>query len=249
MRQPPYFRNAVLVAGALLMSPAALVAQTGSIHEPVRYVGGPVVHQQSHDGQLRPAIGVESFQVMRANRTHPELADNFGWTYNHGPNIVYWNGRFYVEYLSNPVGEHIAPGQTLLCSSVDGRHWDAPQVVFPIYELGPPDPRGTTAMMHQRMGFFIAPDGRLLVMAFYGHAPNPFGKGGIGRVVREAYKDGTFGPIYFLRYNTPSGWGENNTSYPLLQALDRQRFRRGLRRPARQSPDARAMVGRRASRR
>jgi len=198
------------------LAPAALVAQTGSIHEPVRYVGGPKVDPGAHDGQLRPAIGVESFQVMRANRKHAELADNFGWTYNHGAMIVYWNNRFYIEYLSNPVGEHIAPGQTLLCSSADGRHWDFPRVVFPIYELRPPDAPGK-AMMHQRMGFFIAPDGRLLVMAFYGHAPSPFGKGGIGRVVRELHKDGSLGPIYFLRYNARSGWGENNTGYPFYK--------------------------------
>jgi hypothetical protein len=197
-----------------MCAPAPLVAQTGSSHEPLRYVGGGRVQPNAHDGQLRPAIGVESFQVMRANRTHPELADNFGWTYNHAPMIVYWNGRFYIEYLSNPVGEHIAPGQTLLCSSVDGRRWSEPKVVFPIYELHSPDPRGTTAMMHQRMGFFIAPDGRLLALAFYGHAPDPFGRGGIGRVVREIAKDGSFGPIYFLRYNTRSGWGESNTGYP-----------------------------------
>ena len=176
-------------------------------------MGGPRVDQRAHDGQLRPAIGVESFQVLRANRTHPELADNFGWTYNHAPMIVYWNGRFYIEYLSNPVGEHIAPGQTFLSSSVDGRHWDAPKVVFPIYKLQPPDPPGT-AMMHQRMGFSIAPDGRLLALAFYGHAPDPFGPGGIGRVVREIHKDGSFGPIYFLRYNTRPGWGESNTGFP-----------------------------------
>ena len=194
-----------LCAFLFLLAPAAASAQTGSIHEPVRYVGGPQVDQRAHDGRLRPAVGIESF------------SDNFGWTYNHGPNIVYWNDRFYVQYLSNPVGEHIAPGQTLVCSSVDGRHWEAPQVVFPIYELKTPDPRGTTAMMHQRMGFYIAPDGRLLVLAFYGHAPNPFNAGGIGRVVREAYKDGTFGPIYFIRYNTRSGWGEENTQYPYYQ--------------------------------
>ena len=206
------FQARILAIAAFLLFPIPLPAQTGSIHEPVRYVGGPRVNNNAHDGQLRPAVGVESFQVMRANRTHPEFSDQFGWTYNHAPMIVYWNGRFLVEYLSNPVGEHIAPGQTLLCSSLDGRHWDAPKVVFPIYKLQPPDPPGT-AMMHQRMGFFIAPGGRLLVLAFYGHAPNPFHKGGIGRVVREAYMDGTFGPIYFLRYNTLSGWGENNTSY------------------------------------
>lgn len=202
-----------------MLTPALLPAQTGSVHEPVRYVGGWVNNPHAHDGQLRPAVGVESFQVMRANRTHPEESDGFGWTYNHGPNIVYWNDRFYVEYLSNPVGEHIAPGQTLICSSADGRTWSDPRVVFPIYELQPPDEPGT-AMMHQRMGFYIAPDGRLLVLAFYGHAPNPFQAGGIGRVVREMYADGTFGPIYFIRYNEASGWNESNTNYPLYTRSD-----------------------------
>jgi hypothetical protein len=212
-RRQPIFVLSVLATWAWLAFPGALFAQTGSIHEPVRYVGGPRVDHRAHDGQLRPAIGIESFQVLRANRTHPELADNFGWTYNHAPMIVYWNGRFWVEYLSNPVGEHIAPGQTFLTSSADGRHWEIPKVAFPIYKLQPPDPPGT-AMMHQRMGFFIAPDGRLLALAFYGHAPDPFGPGGIGRVVREVHKDGSLGPIYFLRYNARQGWGESNTGFP-----------------------------------
>jgi hypothetical protein len=193
--------------------PPRLLAQTGSANEPVRYVGGVTIHQQAHDGQLRPVVGVESFAILRGNRTHPERADNFGWTYNHAPMIEYWNGRYFIEYLSNPLGEHIAPGQTLLCTSTDARTWTFPKVVFPVYKLRPPDKLGQ-AMMHQRMGFFIAPDGRLLILAFYGHAPNPFGRGGIGRVVREIYKDGSFGPIYFLRYNTRSGWGETNTGFP-----------------------------------
>ena len=211
---PRRFQTLILALGAFLLAPVTLLAQTGSIHEPVRYVGGPRVNNNAHDGQLRPAVGVESFQVMRANRTHPEFADQFGWTYNHAPMIVYWNGRFLLEYLTTLLGTYRARPDAGLQLG-DGRHWDAPKVVFPIYKLRPPDPGGT-AMMHQRMGFFIAPSGRLLVLAFYGHAPNPFHKGGIGRVVREAYKDGTFGPIYFIRYNTLSGWGENNTSYPFF---------------------------------
>jgi hypothetical protein len=198
---------------AFALLPGSLFAQTGSENEPLRYVGGVSVHQHAHDGQLRPAIGVESFQVIRANRTRPDPSDGLDWTYNHAPMITYWNGRFYLEYLSNPVGEHIAPGRTLLCTSTDGREWEPPKVVFPIYELRPPDPKGT-AMMHQRMGFYIAPTGRLLVLGFYGHGPDPFGKGGIGRVVREVYKDGSFGPVYFLRTNTHSGWTEANTGYP-----------------------------------
>jgi hypothetical protein len=201
---------------ALAMSPASAVSQTGGENEPLRYIGGVSVHQQAHDGQLRPVVGAKSFQVLRANRSRPALSDGFGWTYNHAPMITYWNGKYYLEYLSNPVGEHVAPGQTLVCTSTNGWDWDIPKVVFPVYELRPPDPKGT-AMMHQRMGFYIAPDGRLLVLGFYGHAPDPFGEGGIGRVVREVFKDGSFGPIYFLRTNTHRGWTEANTGYPSFQ--------------------------------
>src|SRR4051812_47968738 len=110
MRSASKMLLALCASCTALSLPARLSAQTGSIHEPVRYVGGENVHHESHDGQLRPAVGIESYQVMRANRSHPELNDQFGWTYNHAPMIVYWNDRYFIEYLSNPVGEHIAPG-------------------------------------------------------------------------------------------------------------------------------------------
>jgi hypothetical protein len=200
-----------MIAALALLLAARIYAQTGTGAEPVRYMGGVSIDLNAPDGKLRPAIGVENRQIFRANRTHPELAESLGWTYNHAPMLAYWNGKFYVEYLSNPVGEHIAPGRTLVMTSVDGRTWSKPAVVFPVYTL----PRGNPAMMHQRMGFYVAPDGRLLVLAFYGQSPNPFGKGGVGRVVREAYRDGTYGPIYFIRYNRHAGWNESNTTYPL----------------------------------
>ena len=195
-------------------------AQTGSGAEPVRYMGGFSINLYTPEGNLRPAMGVENRQVFRANRTHPELSDGFGWTYNHAPMLAYWNGKFYLEYLSNTVGEQRMPGQTLLLTSADGRTWSKPAVVFPVYDLG----GGKQAIMHQRMGFYIAPDGRLLVLAFYGHDPNPFNMGGIGRVVREAYKDGTFGPIYFIRYNRHAGWNESNTSYPFYKTAPDKTF-------------------------
>ena len=196
-----------------------------SNYQPVRYIGTETANTDYHDGQLRPVIGVHSHQVLRANRTHPEQAEGFGWTYNHAPMLAYWNGRFYLEYLSNPQNEHVAPGQTLLTSSADGAHWEKPAVVFPTYRVpdgvyrGPyPLPPGSDAVMHQRMGFYVAPDSRLLVLAFYGCCPTPTDwpndGWGIGRVVREVYRDGTFGPIYFLRYNRHAGWNENNTRYP-----------------------------------
>lgn len=194
-------------------------SQSGSVSEPVRYVGGGSIDPTFHEGRLRYAIGVESRQTVRANRTHPEWSDGHGWTYNHAPNLCYWNGKFYQQYLSNPFDEHIAPGQTLVLTSVDGRNWDKPVVVFPPYKApaGIKIPKGYTGyMMHQRMGFYVAPDGRLLVLAFYGHTEDPFLEGGIGRVVREAYKDGTFGPIYFIRYSSHTKWDATNTSYPFF---------------------------------
>ncbi|MFH1566781.1 MAG: DMT family transporter [Gemmatimonadota bacterium] len=32
--------------------------------------------------------------------------------------------------------------------------------------------------------------------------------------MREIYGDGTFGPVYFLRYSRHAGWGEANTPFP-----------------------------------
>ena len=37
--------------------------------QPVRYTGTQVANTDYHDGQLRPAIGVHSYQVLRANRS------------------------------------------------------------------------------------------------------------------------------------------------------------------------------------
>ncbi len=194
-----------------------LFAQTGSVNEPVRYIGGVTIDPNVHEGRLRYAIGTESRQTIRVNRTHPELAEGYGWTYNHASNLAYWNGEFYQQYLSNPVDEHIPPGHTLLTTSKDGRKWEKPMVIFPHYipPKGVKIPEGSTGyMMHQRMGFYVSSDNRLLTVAFYGHSEDPFMAGGIGRVVREIYKDGSMGPIYFIRYTSHADWNANNTSFP-----------------------------------
>lgn len=197
--------------------PVVLSAQTGTAAAPVAYVGGEICNPRLHDGGFRYAIGTENIQVMRANRTRPEKADGFGWTYNHAPNLTYWNGTFYLEYLSNPQDEQQPPGHTLLVTSKDGRNWEKPVVAFPVYKApeGVTFPKGYYGyIMHQRMGFYTAPNGRLLLVAFYGHSYDPFKEGGIGRVVREIHKDGTMGPIYFIRYSSHTKWNESNTSYP-----------------------------------
>jgi hypothetical protein len=193
-----------------------------SAQDTIRYKGNTLVNADYHHGQLQPVIGVHSMQVLRANREHPEMAEGSGYTYNHAPMLAYWNNRFYLEYLSDSIGESVPPGQTLLVTSLDGYRWSKPVVVFPKYKI----PDGTTkeghpgvandlySVMHQRMG--VSKSKRLLVLGFYGICLDPKddpndGKG-IGRVVREVLKDGSYGPVYFIHYNHL--WNEKNTSYP-----------------------------------
>ncbi|WP_421829689.1 six-hairpin glycosidase [Larkinella sp.] len=190
----------------------------------VRYVGQTLSNVDYHHGQLSPAVGVHNIQVFRANREHPELAGGIHWTYNHAPMLAYWNNTFYLQYLSNPVGEHEPPGQTLLLTSKDGVTWTKPTILFPPYKLpdgwkkpGRPEvAKDLYAVMHQRMGFFVAKNKRLLTLAFYGIVmgpkDDPNDGNGIGRVVREIYADGKFGPIYFIRNN--ASWDKSKSAYP-----------------------------------
>jgi hypothetical protein len=208
----------------ILLLPAFFLPKNAVAQDTVRYTGTTLSNVDYHDGRLSPAIGVHNIEIMRANREHPEKAEDFGWTYNHAPMLAYWNNTFYVEYLSDKVGESVPPGQTLLLTSKNGYNWSKPTVVFPQYKI----PDGTTkegvegvakdlyTVMHQRMGFYTSKLKRLLVLGFYGIVLAPHddpndGKG-IGRVVREVLPNGKFGPIYFLHYNPK--WNEKNTSYP-----------------------------------
>jgi len=192
----------------------------------VRYIGTSLSNVDYHHGQLSPAIGVHNIQTMRANRG--DNNNTTSWTYNHAPMLAYWNNSFYLEYLSNPVGEHIAPGQTLLQTSKDGYNWSVPVVIFPPYKIpdgfvktGKTDTaRNSYAVMHQRFGFYTSKSKRLFAVAYYGIAlakgDDPNDGNGIGRVIREIKADGSFGPIYFLRYN--HSFNEKNTSYPFYRS-------------------------------
>jgi hypothetical protein len=191
----------------------------------VRYTGNTLSNVDYHHGQLSPVLGVHNIQTFRANRGDTGAAN---WTYNHAPMLAYWNNTFYLEYLSNPVGEHIAPGRTLLQTSKDGHNWSAPVVVFPPYKI--PDgfvkegrtevAKNSFAVMHQRFGFYTSKSKRLYAVAYYGIAlgkgDDPNDGNGIGRVIRELKPDGSYGPIYFLRYN--HAFNESNTSYPFYKS-------------------------------
>src|ERR1019366_6327168 len=110
----------------------------------IRYTGNTLVNADYHHGQLQPVVGVHSIQLLRANREHPEMAEGTGFTYNHAPMLSYWNNRFYVEYLSDSIGESVPPGQTLLLTSKDGNTWSKPVIIFPKYKI----PDGTTKEGH-----------------------------------------------------------------------------------------------------
>jgi hypothetical protein len=209
--------------------------------EPVKYVGSVQTDKNFYDGALRHVVGAHRYQAFRANRTHPSEGGDVGWTpletrkeqaltgwtYNHQPFLAYWGGKFYLHHLSGLIEEHDPPGRTLLETSDDGRKWSNPRVIFPKYAL--PEikrgkvhiPKGTWSVMHQRMGFYVAPNDRLLALGFYSYCAHPRTSpnagNGLGRVVREIYKDGSFGPIYFIRYNRHAGFNESNTNYPFYK--------------------------------
>ena len=94
------------------------------------YAGNDFADPDYADGQLPHVLGASSYQVMRSNRSHPEWSDGLGNTYNHAPMLTYWRGRFYLEYLSNPVHEHTGGGCSLLVVSEDGIHWGKPGFRF-----------------------------------------------------------------------------------------------------------------------
>lgn len=234
-------RHGTVVRAAIAWAAAVMCVQAGAAEampppveecavEPVKYVGTAQPDRAFYDGRLPHAVGVHRYQAFRANRSAAQEDGLFGWTYNHQPYLAYWNNRFYFQYLSTPVGEHMAPGRTLLMTSPDAREWSKPEIVFPIYPLpemeheGSHVPAGMGAVMHQRMGFYVAPNGRLLTLGFYGICATPRqvpnNGQGIGRVVREIYRDGSLGPLYFIRYNRHAGWNEGNTLYPFYKTSD-----------------------------
>lgn len=201
-----------------------------------KYTGTRLADPERHDGRLEYARGASNYQVTYASRFYPE--DGLGWTYNHAPDLTFWNGRFLIQYLATPAKEHVGPAASFLVSSLDGMDWTAPRISFPPYvipacEITDSSGRlhvfdGTScAVMHQRVGFFRFGD-RLFLQGFYGFSdtPNhsPFNRYGIGRVIRELYANGSMSDIYFLRFNDYAGWRPELLNYPLYKHCEDESF-------------------------
>ncbi len=192
----------------------------------IHYTGKTLSNPNRHDGGLSPVVGVHNIQILRANREHPSEANGNGWTYNHQPMMAYWNNQFYVHYLCDPKDEHIPPSHTLLQTSKDGYTWSNPQMLFPDLQVpeGFQKPGRTEkahnliAIMHQRVGWYVAKSGQLFAIGNYGVAfdrkDDPNDGNGIGRVIREVKKDGTLGPIYFIYHNASYTSQTSKTSKP-----------------------------------
>ena len=192
----------------------------------VHYTGSVIATPARHDGALTPVVGVHSIQTMRGAT---------GWLYNHQPMMAYWNGKFYMHYLTDPRSEHEPPGKTMMQTSADGYTWTAPVELFPEYNV----PDGLTkptwpgavaknlkAIMHQRVGWYVSSKGKLIAMGNYGIAltpkDDPNDGNGIGRVVREVKADGSFSPVYFIYYN--HGFNEKNTDFPYYKKAKDKAF-------------------------
>ncbi|HUT30470.1 MAG TPA: PA14 domain-containing protein [Sedimentisphaerales bacterium] len=202
---------------------------TGFDAELPAFTGGnpPYANTDYLDGQFRPAVGVHNFEVIRCNRTHPELVTeevpnfpgsgfaNTGFTYNHQPMLCYWQNKLWVLYQSGPVHEHQPPCYALITWSEDGRNWRTPQTLFPAQKFRnrKKDNEEQYSISHQRMGWYLAPNGRLIACAFYGMLGAPNDGKGIGRAVREVKGPGNYGPIYWVRYNKYQGYGPENSPH------------------------------------
>jgi MYXO-CTERM domain-containing protein len=170
-----------------------LVAQPASAARP-DYHGGP--HGKatySHDGRLRWAVGVQNVQVVRAAPDNPALTDGSNTIYRHHSMIAYWGGRFWVMHDG---------GGTRVAWSKDGLTWSVKDAAS-IF----------SGCSHHRMGFYVAPNGRLLASHW-----NGVSKGGQGtRLVREIAGPNAFGAVHAIRHNhngpSPKGsWPSFDTS-------------------------------------
>jgi hypothetical protein len=182
-----------------------------------RYTGPQLIDRSHHDGRLPWAVGAQCRGVFRVSRRQPHDKQGRGADYNHQPYLAHWRGLFWLHYLGGPSDEQHGVVDTYVTWSADGHHWEPPEVIFPSVKL-----EGRWTRCHQRMGWYIAKDGRLLAMAFHGHAERENDGTGYARLVREVYEPGRYGPIYALKFGRNRT--EASTGWTLFERSDDQGF-------------------------
>ncbi len=217
--------------GTIFKAPESILYGLLHASDRIHYTGKTLSNPYFHDGGLSPVVGVHNIQMMQANREHPTKAGNDGWTYNHQPMMAYWNDQFYVHYLCDPSDEHIPPSRTMLQTSKDGYSWSDPEILFPELQVPegfqkpdrPEKAHNLIAIMHQRVGWYVSKSGQLYAIGNYGVAfdrkDDPNDGNGMGRVIREVKRDGTFGPIYFIYLNHT--YKKYKTAFPFYTKADK----------------------------
>ena len=151
----------------------------------------PDIDMNKQDGGLPHMAGVYTYQVRRSCRADGD------YTYNHAPMLTGFNGRLLLSYISGKKDEHGAPDEVVYTTSKDGMIWEKERVMFPYMladssgYIGPDKellPEHATMIVHSRMCFYQASDGRMLATTFYGFSPDfhraPNNGFGIARLVR-----------------------------------------------------------------
>ncbi len=214
------------------------------------------------DGALPHAMGVTNTQIMRSSQNPSYAPEGRGWTYAHAAMLGYWQGELMVQYLANARSEHEGDSSAFLIRSKDGVHFTKPVEIFPSIDVptAPYNGEGkeilkrkerTNCVIHHRMAFFRASNGKMLAMTHYGIVPMdprlgefppkgsvntcdmtdimlvmPGSGYGVGRAIREIRDDFSFGPIYFLRYGSSGGYTRENTDvFPYYEDSDDEGFK------------------------
>ncbi|MCX6333754.1 MAG: exo-alpha-sialidase [Bacteroidia bacterium] len=161
------------------------------MNDPIR-IDAPELLNLNFDlstGGLPVVDGLETFNVIRSDREHPENAEGLGYTYQHHPDIAVWHGRMYVGWNSCERDEDVWPSRELISSSVNGRDWTKPAEMFP---------QGISTAL--RMYFYLAPNGRMLIIAGLRKNHDKLNERTKGPlVVRELRNDHTLGDVFTLR--------------------------------------------------
>ena len=154
----------------------------------------PEIDMTRQDGGLEHKAGVYTYQIRRSCRTDGD------YTYNHAPMLTAFNNRLVLSYISGKRDEHGAPDEIVYTTSKDGCVWDKEKVLFP-YMLADTDgytgpdkellPKKAPAIVHFRMCFYKASNGKLIATTFYGFSPDshraPNNGYGAARLVRYVY--------------------------------------------------------------
>lgn len=118
--------SAFAVAAASSPPPVAEIAA-----QPVVYTENEKADKRWHHAGFRAAIGVHKIQVFRANRTLAPEGGAVGWTYNHAPMLAYWEGRFWINYVSNLVEDTVRPEGQVFFPRATGIIGRTPRWAFP----------------------------------------------------------------------------------------------------------------------